>query len=551
MDISRIKQVNGEIQDDITAVKKIITNYQNGNYSKEPWRGYSIDGFKEKDNIHSMLYKKMFDEYDFLALGKQTLKDKNLKDTASIEFSSNSIFLLSYYIAINHCTVSTIAFLRYVFSNDFPLLEVLRYEYTILFEEILKTENNKYLEFKSLLFDFLYKVTDKESFKNKDPKNNILLQWFSLKIDLISKIELGLLSRIYKKFLANGYFEKPPTENHWIRGLVRQIEFKWEMVNKKYIIKKKQNGYDSEQLKKIISIHSRKGGVGKTTVATLLAKNLVNKNGNKRVCIVDFDTHGPTLENIFKSNFFTAGEAKLSLTDYLLIDEYQGFNFSDLYERIKFKKDDKDYLTLIKMSARAGDIDAVNVSYRKEPNLLLSDFEQRLHYFFKNITNEFDHIIVDTHPGLWGISREILTLNYNFEGTLVFVASPTIYDLVGYGYEFKQLEDLPGFSDFKLIINKIEPETYKKIFAKNITLKKLLEKQIEMFPSSVDQNSYLKTVKSFIDLIPRTEPNYVQVYDDLIHLNDITLNYNKKTLGDELNIKTMQETIDEIVIKVV
>lgn len=47
---------------------------------------------------------------------------------------------------------------------------------------------------------------------------------------------------------------------------------------------------------KTICILSTKGGVGKTTIATCLAAKAANKVAdiNKKVCIIDFDTYGPT-----------------------------------------------------------------------------------------------------------------------------------------------------------------------------------------------------------------------------------------------------------------
>ena len=553
MNILEIEKINKELKNNVTEIKRILVKHQNGDYLKEPWGSYTINGFKEKDNIHTELYKKVFEAHNLKDCGKQTLDDNNLNKVNSIEFASNCISFLSYFIAINHCTSSTVSLLRHIFNNNFPLLTVLKDEYGFLFEEIIKTNLENYSEFKHLLIECFYTVTDEENLNKSNKKDDFLLQWFALKIDLLSRKDSEMLTAIYDKFNNRGYIEKPPTGNHWIRGLVRQIEFKYELVNKQYVYNTKKDNPLEGKLKKIISIHSRKGGVGKTTFAILLAINLLKKKKGK-ICIVDFDTHGPALSNILnKYNFSNDNQEKSTITDYLLSDDYQTFNFKNVYTKIRFNNVDENYLTLISMSERAGDIDAINGFYRKEPDRLLSNFEQKINHFFNTITNQFGHIVVDTHPGLWGISREILTLNYNYEGTLVFVASPTIHDLIGYGYEFKQMEDLPGFSDFRLIINKLEKKTYDELFDKTVSLKKLIKEEIKMYPSDLTQEYYENVVEQFLMFIDRKAPNYIQLYNELLHFYDIRLtddnkkDDNKKKLEEIMKLEEMQKLINEII----
>lgn len=88
-------------------------------------------------------------------------------------------------------------------------------------------------------------------------------------------------------------------------------------------------------MENVITFHSYKGGVGKTTLATNLAALLAKKG--KNVCIVDFDTSAPSIHSYFgldndhnkknTLNNYLVGECKV---DDLLVDITPMANLSNI-----------------------------------------------------------------------------------------------------------------------------------------------------------------------------------------------------------------------------
>ena len=391
MEQSEIQKINKSIQREIEDIKEIIINHQNEILGKSSWISHT------KENIHSPRYIKSFEENNISEYGKKVIRDENAGTDVYRVFSSNCIFYLSYFVAIDCIIDPVILLLRYIFNNDFPMLVNLNLEYTVLFEEILKTDDIKCREFKVSLIDTFFEITEKEKLAQEDKKKDVLLQWFSLKVDLLTKLDFGFLKEIYTKFQDRGYYEEPPLENHWIRGLVRQTEFKYELLGKGGKSKEEDKITiikDTElKGKRLISVHSRKGGVGKTTVVILLAKTLLQKKQPPKICLVDFDTHGPTLESIFAVSSQNTNDdlkkATKKLSDYLLEEDFMKFPFEELFSEFSLQKNDGT-LTLISMSERAADMDALNLYFRKEPGRLGTIFDQKLDFFFQNILEHFD-----------------------------------------------------------------------------------------------------------------------------------------------------------------
>ena len=79
---------------------------------------------------------------------------------------------------------------------------------------------------------------------------------------------------------------------------------------------------------KIITITSKKGGVGKTAVTSLLARYLTEVEG-KKVLVVDFDGRGGITSLL---NHKTIGKDDMSIAEMLLVAEQQG-NVQDAYDQ--------------------------------------------------------------------------------------------------------------------------------------------------------------------------------------------------------------------------
>lgn len=185
----------------------------------------------------------------------------------------------------------------------------------------------------------------------------------------------------------------------------------------------------------IISIHSFRGGTGKSnTVANLSA--LLAENGH-RVGVVDTDILSPGIHVLFGLN---DEEMKYSLNDYL----WSKCNITQAaYEVSKrLEKNLSGQIYLIPSSIKAGEIarilrDGYDVG-------LLNDG-------FQNLIKELnlDTLIIDTHPGL----NEETLLSIAISDALVIVMRPDSQDYQGTGVtvEVARKLDVPRLA---LIVNK-------------------------------------------------------------------------------------------------
>jgi len=74
----------------------------------------------------------------------------------------------------------------------------------------------------------------------------------------------------------------------------------------------------------IISVVSGKGGVGKTRIATILARVLSeNLSKNFKILLIDFDVYNMGLTNLLKQNFQKNGVSNFSISSYLSNEEYR------------------------------------------------------------------------------------------------------------------------------------------------------------------------------------------------------------------------------------
>lgn len=137
----------------------------------------------------------------------------------------------------------------------------------------------------------------------------------------------------------------------------------------------------------IISVHSDRGGTGKTLISLTLAQSLAIL-GNK-VCLFDLDTHSPSLGDAFNIektqywvNQYLAGEVNI---EKILID-------------VSKTVDKKDKLFLCPSDPSTKAIRDISIKGRKWNMKALG----RLLSIRTTLLSdrEFDYIILDTHPGL-------------------------------------------------------------------------------------------------------------------------------------------------------
>ena len=167
-------------------------------------------------------------------------------------------------------------------------------------------------------------------------------------------------------------------------------------------------------MSKIISIHSYRGGTGKTNITASLAALSASKG--KRVAIVDADVQNPGIYVLFGLN-----EANLSnsLNDYL-------------WSRCKIFEAHYDVTSVFKQPAPNSFLSLIPASMKPADigRVLREGYDVRLlEMGFQDLIEQLnlDYLFIDTHPGL---NEEIL-LSITLSDVLVLVMRPDQQDFQG------------------------------------------------------------------------------------------------------------------------
>ena len=165
----------------------------------------------------------------------------------------------------------------------------------------------------------------------------------------------------------------------------------------------------------IVSIHSYRGGTGKSNLVANLASSLVQEG--KRVAVVDSDLQSPGLHVLFGMDPQHMG---LTLNDYLYgrcgIDEAA----HDVSGKLNAPAAASRAFYLIPASIKASEITRV-LREGYEVNLLTDGFRKLVKTF------GLDYLFIDTHPGL----NEETLLSILISDTLVLVLRPDQQDFQG------------------------------------------------------------------------------------------------------------------------
>ena len=205
---------------------------------------------------------------------------------------------------------------------------------------------------------------------------------------------------------------------------------------------------------KIISVHSYRGGTGKSNLVANLATLLVLQG--KRVAIFDADIQSPGIHLLFGLN---DRQIKYTLNDYLwgqcpIADT--AYNITHALNEELSAKVKEGSIYLVPSSMKSGEIAQV----------LSEGYDvELLHQGFQELSNllELDYLFVDTHPG---ISEEALLAIGVSDFTLV-ILRPDRQDYQGTAVVLdvaKQLE----VSNLLLVVNKVLPEVNGDALSKKI-----------------------------------------------------------------------------------
>lgn len=193
---------------------------------------------------------------------------------------------------------------------------------------------------------------------------------------------------------------------------------------------------------KIVSIHSYRGGTGKSNITANLAAQLASRG--RRVAIIDTDIQSPGIHVLFNVD---QDNLRLTLNDYLWgrcrIEEAAVDVSGSIVDQ-----DGNTVLTqpgqvyLVPSSAKAGEIARV-LQEGYDINLLNEGFHDLIAQL------QVDYLLVDTHPGL----NEETLLSIAVSDTLVLVLRPDHQDYQGTAVTLEVARRL-NVPDLFLVVNK-------------------------------------------------------------------------------------------------
>ncbi len=195
----------------------------------------------------------------------------------------------------------------------------------------------------------------------------------------------------------------------------------------------------------IVSIHSYRGGTGKSNLTANLAASMALLG--KRVCIVDTDIQSPGINVLFGLD-----DTKISktLNDYLwgrTDVKSTAYDVSQVLKESSVKKPESSgRIYLIPSSMKSEDIARV-LSDGYDVELLQEGF-----YELSDLL-DLDYLFIDTHPG---INEETL-LAIGISNTLVLILRPDQQDYLGTAVVLEVAENLE-VPQIVLVVNKVLPE---------------------------------------------------------------------------------------------
>jgi len=196
---------------------------------------------------------------------------------------------------------------------------------------------------------------------------------------------------------------------------------------------------------KIISVHSFRGGTGKSNVTANLAALLARRG--KRVGIVDTDIQSPGIHVLFN---LSPERFRYALNDYLWGKcriEDAAYDVSGVLEGHRLK--DAGSLHLIPGSMRTGEITRI-LRDGYDVGLLNSGFQELMERL------ELTHLLIDTHPG---VNEETL-LSIAISDILLLILRPDQQDYQGTAITVELARQLEVEQMFMLVNKAINPQDF-------------------------------------------------------------------------------------------
>ncbi len=196
---------------------------------------------------------------------------------------------------------------------------------------------------------------------------------------------------------------------------------------------------------KIISVHSFRGGTGKTNLTANMAANLAISG--LRVAVVDSDIQSPGIHAIFGVD---AKNVEFTLNDYI----WEKCSLEEAAEDVGQSLTDTDGLPQVKSGALF--LVPANNRLNEIAKILKGNYDfKRLAKGYRDLVENLnlDVLFIDTHPGL---SEETL-LSISISDVLLIILRPDKQDFQGTAVTVDVAEKL-NVPEMFLVMNKVLPE---------------------------------------------------------------------------------------------
>src|SRR5437016_2702672 len=191
----------------------------------------------------------------------------------------------------------------------------------------------------------------------------------------------------------------------------------------------------------IVSVHSYRGGTGKSNLVANLAGSVAQMG--KRAAVIDTDVQSPGLHVLFGMDVQTIGK---TLNDYLYGRCSIEQAAHDVTAKLGPEVASGGRLYLVPSSIKAGEITRV-LREGYEVNLLTDGFRKLLK------TLQLDYLFIDTHPGL----NEETLLSIIISDILVLILRPDQQDFQGTAVTIEVARKLK-VRRLLLVVNKVLPK---------------------------------------------------------------------------------------------
>lgn len=195
---------------------------------------------------------------------------------------------------------------------------------------------------------------------------------------------------------------------------------------------------------RVISLHSFRGGTGKSNITANLATVLALEG--KRVGVIDTDIQSPGIHVLFK---LSDSSTTHTLNDYL----WEKCRVTEAAQDMTPPQADRGKLFLVPSSIRINEISRI-LHEGYDARMLKDGFKALI----QDLT--LDYLLIDTHPGL----NEETLLSIAISHTLIIILRPDQQDYQGTSVTLEVAERL-GVPHMLLVLNKglpdVDPEAYR------------------------------------------------------------------------------------------